>query len=79
MKTFVRLAIPVVLVVVLCAPSAAGAQVLYGSIVGNVTDGTGSAVPGATVTITNTETGGAHEAVTDSSGAYRFPTVQPGT
>ena len=30
------------------------AQVLYGSLVGNVTDDTGAAVPGATVTITHT-------------------------
>jgi len=36
-------------------------------------------VPGATVTITHSETGASHEAVTDANGTYRFSTVQPGT
>jgi hypothetical protein len=54
------------------------AQVLYGSIVGNVTDNTGAALPGATVTITHAQTGTAREAITDGTGAYRFPTLQPG-
>ncbi len=34
----------------------AGAQALYGSLVGNVTDETGAALPGATVTVTQRET-----------------------
>jgi hypothetical protein len=55
------------------------AQVLYGSLVGNVTDETGGGVPGATVTITHRDTGVSREAVTDAGGAYRFPTIQPGT
>ena len=38
------------------AGTSADAQVLYGSIVGNVTDSTGAAVPGATVTIEQAET-----------------------
>ena len=33
------------------------AQVLYGSVVGTVADQTGAVVPGATVTITNVQTG----------------------
>ena len=37
--------------------SVAQAQVLYGSIVGNVEDSSGAALPGATVTITSKETG----------------------
>jgi hypothetical protein len=57
----------------------AAAQVLYGSIVGNVTDDTRGAVPGATVTITNTETGASRDAVSDAAGRYNFPAVQPGT
>jgi carboxypeptidase family protein/TonB-dependent receptor-like protein len=56
-----------------------GAQVLYGSLVGNVADESGAAIPGATVTITQKETGATHDAVTDSTGAYRFPTLQSGT
>ena len=61
------------------APGPAHAQVLYGSIVGNVTDGTGGALPGATVTITNAGTKATREAVTDSQGRYQFSTVQSGT
>ncbi|HXW05626.1 MAG TPA: TonB-dependent receptor [Vicinamibacterales bacterium] len=60
-------------------PSAIAAQVLYGSIVGNVTDETRGAVPGATVTITHNETGVAREAVTDVAGAYHFTAVPSGT
>jgi hypothetical protein len=58
---------------------AAEAQVLYGSVVGNVADATGGALPGATVTITHNETKRVREAITDAAGAYRFPTVQTGT
>lgn len=62
--------------ILLAVPAAA--QVLYGSIVGNVSDASGAALPGATVTITNLETGAVREAVTDAAGAYTAPTLQPG-
>jgi hypothetical protein len=68
-----------ILLLTAAAPPSAIAQVLYGSLVGNITDDTGGALPGATVTITHTETGATHEAVTDNAGAFRFSTVQPGT
>jgi hypothetical protein len=55
------------------------AQVLYGSIVGTVKDATGGILPGATVTVTQTETKATREAVTDATGAYRFPNLQAGT
>ena len=61
------------------ASSPAVAQVLYGSIVGSVTDSTGSAVPGATVTIEQTETKLKRELVTDATGAYHFTAVPTGT
>jgi len=60
------------------APAELTAQVLYGSIVGNVTDNTGAALPGATVTITHVQTNTTREAITDGTGSYRFPTLQPG-
>jgi hypothetical protein len=60
-------------------PVPAGAQVLYGSLVGTVTDESGAAIPGATVTILHQETRASRETLTDSTGAYRFPTVQSGT
>jgi len=55
------------------------AQVLYGSIVGEVRDSTGAAVPGATITITNKETNQSHEGKTDQAGAYSYIDVQAGT
>ena len=58
---------------------ALGAQVLYGSIVGNVRDSTGAMLPGAAVTITHNETKATRETVSDAAGAYRFPSVQSGT
>jgi hypothetical protein len=55
------------------------AQVLYGSLVGNVTDSSGAAVPGATVVITHRETSQTRQGVTNDVGAYNFPTVPSGT
>src|SRR5829696_3356642 len=68
----------VLAVLLICAP-ATTAQVLYGSIVGNVTDSTGAAVPGATVTIEQTETKLTRELVTDTAGVYHFTAVPSGT
>lgn len=64
--------------VVVLTPVVAVGQVLYGAIVGNVTDSSGATVPGATVTIVNTETNLTRTAVTDESGAYSFTNVLPG-
>jgi len=68
-----------VLLALCVPPSPVHAQVLYGSLVGNVSDETGAAIPGAMVTITHRETGASRDATTDATGAYRFPTVQSGT
>jgi hypothetical protein len=56
----------------------ASAQVLYGSIVGTLTDATGAVVPNATVTVTNTSTGLARGATTDQAGYYSIPNLQEG-
>src|SRR5689334_17006860 len=55
------------------------AQVLYGTLVGSVTDASGAALPGATVTIEQTETKLTRELVTDATGAYHFTAVPSGT
>ena len=60
-------------------PQSASAQVLYGSIVGNVKDPTEAAIPNATVTITNKETNQTRTAATNDVGFYSFPTVQSGS
>jgi hypothetical protein len=54
------------------------AQILYGSIVGKVTDPSGAAVAGAAVSVTNKDTGVSREVVTDSSGNYEIPNVPTG-
>src|SRR5215813_4018601 len=67
------------LLLALMIPRTAGAQVLYGTLTGNVTDSSGAVVAGATVTITHKETGQSRDGVTDANGGYDFPTVQAGT
>jgi len=57
----------------------AEAQVLYGSIVGNVTDPSDAPVPGATVTVTHIATGAIRTATTGVAGGYSFPTLTTGT
>ena len=54
------------------------AQILYGTIVGNVKDSQGAVIPGATVTATNTETNLTRETVTNEEGAYSLTNVLPG-
>ena len=61
------------------APERASAQVLYGSIVGNVTDANGAVVPGAAVTATDQGTGVSKTTRTDQSGTYQFVDLQAGT
>ena len=55
------------------------AQVLYGSLTGNVTDPSGAVLAGAKVEARNVNTGTVQEATTDGNGIYRFLTVLPGT
>jgi hypothetical protein len=49
------------------------------AIIGQVNDASGAAVPGATVTVTNKETGLRRSASTDDSGRFNFPHLKPGT
>src|SRR5215510_8895608 len=57
----------------------ASSQVLYGSIVGNVTDPQWAVLTAVSVTITNTGTGLKLNTVTDDTGAYIFRNLLPGT
>ncbi len=56
----------------------ASAQVLYGSIVGTLTDETGAVVPAADVTVTNTSTGLSRKATTDGGGYYSIGNLVEG-
>jgi hypothetical protein len=67
----------VAIAVLLTSP--AYAQTLYGTLVGNVTDSTGAAVVGAAVVATDTGTGIAKTATTDSSGTFRLSDLEAGT
>jgi hypothetical protein len=60
-------------------PLAIHAQTYYGTIVGNVTDATGAAVPGAKVTIRNTGTNSTYTATTTGHGSYSVPQLAVGT
>jgi hypothetical protein len=65
--------------VLLCTmPSALFAQIDTGSITGVLTDQTGAALPGVTITVTSTTTGQVRTAVTNELGRYQVSALQPG-
>ena len=51
------------------------AQVLYGAIVGTVTDQAGASIPNAKVRITSLGTSQSRETETDAAGTYTFPSL----
>ena len=59
-------------------PRLTSAQVLYGSIVGTVTDATGAGVPKAVVMVTNTSTGLSRQVTADETGYYSIPNLLEG-
>ena len=67
------------LILLILSATMARAQVLYGSLSGNVTDISGAVVPGAQVTALEVQTGVTQTTTTDSTGIYRFTTLSPGT
>ena len=74
-----RFALLVLTVASLLPPEALGQGETTSAIVGDVRDTTGAVVPGATVTITNHETGLKRSAQTDDAGRFNFPQLKPGT
>ena len=56
----------------------ASAQVLYGSIVGTVTDQSGAVIPKADVKAVNPQTGETREVTTDAAGRFTIGNVLPG-
>ena len=66
---------------ILCAlaPFQLNAQVLYGSLVGIVTEESQAIVPGVEVTINNKDTNLTRRVRTNESGSYSFPNLQAGT
>jgi hypothetical protein len=67
------------LLVALCSAPALRAQSTYATIQGSVLDSTGAAVPDATVTITNDDTGIKETIAANSTGEYRAFDLNAGT
>jgi Carboxypeptidase regulatory-like domain len=67
------------LVGMLAVPSLVSAQAVTGTLLGNVTDASGAAVPGATVTATETQTNSSRTAVSNEAGNYIFSSLRNGT
>lgn len=61
----------VILTLMLAASAAAQGQAINGTIEGTVTDESGGALPGVSVTVTNTDTGASRTVVTNEAGVYR--------
>src|SRR6218665_2463323 len=72
------LAVVISLVLIDSMAETAFGQVLYGSVVGTLSDATGAVVPSATVTVTNQATGLSRQAVTDQNGYYSIPNLLEG-
>lgn len=76
----VRVVIALLAAFLLVLPNFAQAQSLTtGDVAGTITDPSGAAVQGATVTLKNTATGVTTTATSNGTGAYRFPFLNPGT
>ena len=67
-----------VLLLMLVLPALASAQETRATITGTVKDTQGAVIPGVTVTVLNTDTNVATEAVTNESGVFNVQKLQPG-
>jgi len=73
-----RLVLALILALVFLGGGAAFGQGTSASLTGQVVDNSGSVVPGATVTATNTDTGLAQTATTNGEGIYLVAPLPPG-
>ena len=78
MRYLVRFVPSAVLMIWVISPAAAPAQVLNGSIVGQVLDSTNAGVPGATVRLTHRETNQTRAGSSNASGEYSFQSLPGG-
>jgi carboxypeptidase family protein len=60
-------------------PRHLAAQAVSGTLLGQVTDATGGALPGARVTITSPDTGWTRTVTSDTNGEYTAPSLRTGT
>src|ERR1700737_3292387 len=79
MKITLRPVLICSLAMALLGPGPARAQLIQGTIDGNITDPSQAAVAGARVAATNEQTNFPRETLTNSAGGYTLPTLPPGT
>jgi hypothetical protein len=72
------LAATILLVALACGMSAFAQTLTTGAISGTVKDPTGAVVPNATVTVTNVGTGAVRTTLSNASGEYVIPQLNPG-
>jgi hypothetical protein len=68
----------VLLAAMLAVPCTSAAQTITGQITGRITDASGGALPGVTVTVANENTGFSVTRVTDERGVYTFTNLPVG-
>src|SRR5215510_12034394 len=79
MSLTTRLAAAAALTACLCAiPSPAAAQAVTGTLLGNISDSSGGAVPGVSVTATEVDTSVSRTTVSNEAGHYAFPSLLNG-
>ncbi len=77
LRRFVCAAVAAPAIALVC--TGAYAQAVTGTLLGNITDQGGLAMPGTTVTITETSTNISLTATTNEAGLYTFPSLKDGT
>ena len=77
-REFVRRSIVCLAGLLILAAIPVAAQLPTGTILGTVKDSSGASIPGATVTLRNTDTNLTKTAITDQDGSYRFPELAVG-
>lgn len=65
-------------ILLLCVSPFVFGQAVNATLLGTVSDSTGAAIAKAKVTAIETSTGAAHESITNDSGNYTFPDLNPG-
>src|SRR4051794_37158232 len=71
-----RYALPLLSLLLACTPIFG--QAVSGDVTGTVSDQSGAAIPGATLTIQNDQTGVKFTSVANSNGVYRFTNLPVG-
>jgi hypothetical protein len=79
MMRVIQLTFVLLVVALVCVPPARGQGETTSAIVGQVSDATNAAVPGASVAVTNRDTGATRRARTDDAGRFNFPQLKPGS